>query len=29
VKMIPNTVPLGKLGVPDEIAKAIVFLALR
>ena len=25
--MIPNTVPLGKLGVPDEIAKAVVFLA--
>jgi NAD(P)-dependent dehydrogenase (short-subunit alcohol dehydrogenase family) len=26
-KMIPNTVPLGRLGTPDEIAKAVVFLA--
>jgi NAD(P)-dependent dehydrogenase (short-subunit alcohol dehydrogenase family) len=25
--MIPNTVPLGRLGTPDEIAKAAVFLA--
>ena len=25
--MISNTVPLGRLGVPDEIAKAVVFLA--
>jgi NAD(P)-dependent dehydrogenase (short-subunit alcohol dehydrogenase family) len=27
LKMIPNTVPLGRLGRPDEIAKAVVFLA--
>jgi NAD(P)-dependent dehydrogenase (short-subunit alcohol dehydrogenase family) len=26
-KMISNTVPLGRLGRPDEIAKAVVFLA--
>jgi NAD(P)-dependent dehydrogenase (short-subunit alcohol dehydrogenase family) len=26
-KMIPNTVPLGRLGTPDEIAKAVVSLA--
>jgi NAD(P)-dependent dehydrogenase (short-subunit alcohol dehydrogenase family) len=26
-KMISNTVPLGRLGKPDEIAKAILFLA--
>ena len=26
-KMIPNTVPLGRLGTPNEIAKAVVFLA--
>jgi NAD(P)-dependent dehydrogenase (short-subunit alcohol dehydrogenase family) len=26
-KMIPNLVPLGRLGTPDEIAKAVVFLA--
>src|SRR6476659_735081 len=26
-KMISNTVPLGRLGTPDEIAKAVVFLA--
>jgi NAD(P)-dependent dehydrogenase (short-subunit alcohol dehydrogenase family) len=26
-KAIPNTVPLGRLGTPDEIAKAVVFLA--
>ncbi len=26
-KMIPNSVPLGRLGTPDEIAKAVVFLA--
>jgi NAD(P)-dependent dehydrogenase (short-subunit alcohol dehydrogenase family) len=27
MKAIPNTVPLGRLGTPDEIAKAAVFLA--
>jgi len=27
LKMISNTVPLGRLGRPDEIAKAVVFLA--
>jgi NAD(P)-dependent dehydrogenase (short-subunit alcohol dehydrogenase family) len=26
-KMIANTVPLGRFGAPDEIAKAVVFLA--
>jgi NAD(P)-dependent dehydrogenase (short-subunit alcohol dehydrogenase family) len=26
-KMIANTVPLGRFGRPDEIAKAVVFLA--
>ena len=26
-KMISNAVPLGRLGRPDEIAKAVVFLA--
>lgn len=26
-KMITNTVPLGRLGTPEEIAKAVVFLA--
>ncbi|HJY86786.1 MAG TPA: SDR family oxidoreductase [Candidatus Acidoferrales bacterium] len=26
-KMIPNLVPLGRFGTPDEIAKAVVFLA--
>jgi NAD(P)-dependent dehydrogenase (short-subunit alcohol dehydrogenase family) len=26
-KMIPNSVPLGRLGRPDEVAKAVVFLA--
>ena len=25
--MIFNTVPLGRFGTPDEIAKAVVFLA--
>jgi len=25
--MIANIVPLGRLGTPDEIAKAVVFLA--
>jgi NAD(P)-dependent dehydrogenase (short-subunit alcohol dehydrogenase family) len=27
LKMIQNSVPLGRLGTPDEIAKAVVFLA--
>jgi NAD(P)-dependent dehydrogenase (short-subunit alcohol dehydrogenase family) len=27
MKMIPDTVPLGRFGRPDEIAKAVVFLA--
>ena len=27
LKMISNNVPLGRLGAPDEIAKAVVFLA--
>jgi len=27
LKMLSNNVPLGRLGVPDEIAKAVVFLA--
>src|SRR5260370_39286367 len=27
LKMISNSVPLGRLGTPDEIAKALVFLA--
>ena len=27
LKMISNTVPLGRLGTPDEIAKAVIFLA--
>jgi NAD(P)-dependent dehydrogenase (short-subunit alcohol dehydrogenase family) len=27
LKMIPKMVPLGRLGTPDEIAKAVVFLA--
>ena len=26
LKMISNNVPLGRLGTPDEIAKAVVFL---
>ncbi len=26
-KIISNAVPLGRLGTPDEIAKAVVFLA--
>jgi NAD(P)-dependent dehydrogenase (short-subunit alcohol dehydrogenase family) len=25
--MISNAVPLGRLGTPDEVAKAVVFLA--
>jgi NAD(P)-dependent dehydrogenase (short-subunit alcohol dehydrogenase family) len=27
LKMLSNTVPLGRLGMPDEIAKTVVFLA--
>jgi NAD(P)-dependent dehydrogenase (short-subunit alcohol dehydrogenase family) len=27
LKMIQNTVSLGRLGTPDEVAKAVVFLA--
>ena len=27
MKMISNSVPLGRFGTPDEIAKAVVFLA--
>jgi NAD(P)-dependent dehydrogenase (short-subunit alcohol dehydrogenase family) len=27
MKMIPNAVPLGRFGTPDEIAKAVLFLA--
>ena len=27
LKMISNSVPLGRLGAPDEVAKAVVFLA--
>jgi NAD(P)-dependent dehydrogenase (short-subunit alcohol dehydrogenase family) len=27
LKMISSVVPLGRLGTPDEIAKAVVFLA--
>jgi NAD(P)-dependent dehydrogenase (short-subunit alcohol dehydrogenase family) len=27
LKMISNSVPLGRLGAPDEIAKVVVFLA--
>jgi len=27
LKMISNNVPLGRLGEPNEIAKAVVFLA--
>jgi NAD(P)-dependent dehydrogenase (short-subunit alcohol dehydrogenase family) len=26
-RMLSNSVPLGRLGAPDEIAKAVVFLA--
>ena len=26
-KMISNSIPLGRFGTPDEIAKAVVFLA--
>ena len=27
MKMISNIVPLGRLGTPDEVARAVVFLA--
>lgn len=27
LKMISSAIPLGRLGTPDEIAKAVVFLA--
>jgi NAD(P)-dependent dehydrogenase (short-subunit alcohol dehydrogenase family) len=27
LRMLANSVPLGRLGTPDEIAKAVVFLA--
>jgi NAD(P)-dependent dehydrogenase (short-subunit alcohol dehydrogenase family) len=27
LKMISSSIPLGRLGTPDEIAKAVVFLA--
>jgi len=27
LKMISNSIPMGRLGIPDEIAKAVVFLA--
>ena len=27
MKMISSTIPLGRFGTPDEIAKAVVFLA--
>jgi NAD(P)-dependent dehydrogenase (short-subunit alcohol dehydrogenase family) len=27
LKMISNSIPLGRLGTPDEVAKAVVFLA--
>jgi NAD(P)-dependent dehydrogenase (short-subunit alcohol dehydrogenase family) len=27
LKMLPHSVPLGRLGTPDEVAKAVVFLA--
>jgi NAD(P)-dependent dehydrogenase (short-subunit alcohol dehydrogenase family) len=27
LKMISNSVPLGRLGTPDEIAKAVLFFA--
>src|SRR4029078_4516780 len=27
LKMLSNMVPLGRLGTPDEVAKAVVFLA--
>ena len=29
MKMISSNVPLGRFGTPDEIAKAVVFLASR
>jgi NAD(P)-dependent dehydrogenase (short-subunit alcohol dehydrogenase family) len=27
LKLIPTIVPLGRLGTPDEIAQAVIFLA--
>jgi NAD(P)-dependent dehydrogenase (short-subunit alcohol dehydrogenase family) len=27
MKMISSSIPMGRLGTPDEIAKAVVFLA--
>ncbi len=27
IKVISNSVPLGRFGTPDEVAKAVVFLA--
>jgi len=27
LKAAPNSIPLGRVGTPDEIAKAVVFLA--
>ena len=27
MKMISNNIPLGRFGTPDEVAKAVVFLA--
>ena len=27
IKMISNSIPLGRFGTPDEVAKAVVFLA--
>jgi NAD(P)-dependent dehydrogenase (short-subunit alcohol dehydrogenase family) len=27
LKVIPNSIPLGRVGTPEEIARAVVFLA--